>query len=307
VVTSWHGTDDERIASATVLSWCDGSRSSRLVIALSDSDPDPAARRAGVARQALAIADALGSASLRRAALERIGEGKPPTHLSLATRTLTVDGRRVHTTRREFEILAALALNRRPMTHDGLVNRIWPHVDGDRGRTCLRVLAHRLRARAGRRDIVVADRELWSLGFDVTVDFWEWQQRLRQAAAVPATPELRDQLTDAYDQLLLAVKDAPTRSEVDAELERAAQDLLRSVAAFLVEEALVAGDFGRVLAIARAVLPIDPYAEIWHESIVRAHRRTGNDRAALDHLTRYAELLQTELGVTFPRDLMTVV
>jgi DNA-binding SARP family transcriptional activator len=161
--------------------------------------------------------------------------------------------------------------------------------------------------RAGRRDIVIAERELWSLGSDVTVDFWEWRQRLRQAAAVPVTRELHNALSDAYDQLLLAVKNAPTRSEIDAELERAAQDLLRSVAAFLVEEALVAGDFGRVLAIARAVLPIDPYAEIWHESIVRAHRRTGNDRAARDHLISYAQLLQTELGVVLPQHVMTAI
>ncbi len=306
MVSSWHGTDDRRFAtasaSATVLSWCDGPQSSRLVIALSDSDPDPAARRAGMARRALAIADALGSAPLRRAALERVGEGAPPPHLSLATRTLKVDCRTVHTTRREFEILAALALNRRPLTYDGLVNRIWPHVDGERGRTCLRVFVHRLRVRAGRRDIVVSEHERLTLGPDVTVDFWEWQQLLQQAAAVPATPELHDRLTDAYQQLLIAVKDAPTRSEVDAELERAAHDLLRGVAAFLVEEALVAGDSGRVLEIARAVLPIDPYAEIWHESIVRAHRRAGNDRAALDHLVHYAQLLQTELGAAaFPR------
>ena len=311
MMSSWHPTDDERFgtasASATVLSWCDGPQSSRLVIALSDSDPDPEARRAGIARQALAIADALGSARLRRVALERTGEGAPPPHLSLATRTLTVDGRTVHTTRREFEILAVLALNRRPLTHDGLVSRIWPHVDGERGRRCLRVFVHRLRGRAGRRDIVVADRDRWTLGPDVTVDFWEWQQLLRQAGAVPSTPELRDRLTDAYHQLLIAVKDAPARSEVDAELERAAHDLLRGVAAFLVEEALLAGDSGRVLEIARAVLPIDPYAEIWHESIVRAHRRAGNDRAARDHLVHYADLLQKELGVTFPRHLLTAV
>ena len=248
MVSSWHGTDDERFASAsasaTVLSWCDGPQSSQLVIALSDSAADPAARRAGVARQALAIADALGWAPLRRAALERSGQGAAPTHVSLATRTLTVDGRAVHTTRREFEILAALALNRRPMTHDALVSRIWPRVDGERGRTCLRVFAHRLRVRAGRRDIVVAERDRWTLGSDVTVDFWEWQQRLRQAGAVSPTPELRDRLTDAYHQLLITVKDAPARSEVDAELERAAHDLLRGIAAFLVEEALLAGDSG---------------------------------------------------------------
>ncbi len=152
--------------------------------------------------------------------------------------------------------------------------------------------SHRLRVRAGRRDIVVAEHDRLTLGPDVTVDFWEWQKRLRQAGAVPPTPELRDRLTDAYHQLLITVKDAPARSEVDAELERAAHDLLRGIAAFLVEEALLAGDSGSVLAIARAVLPIDPYAEIWHDRSSARHRRTGNDRAALDHLTQYAELLR---------------
>jgi DNA-binding SARP family transcriptional activator len=272
-----------------------------------DFAPSLHGKRDAVLREALTVAGKLGQGALRDAVAQLAAGADEPIRVSLSHRALIVAGQAVQVTAREFDVLIAIALNRRPISTDALVDRIWPDVDSARSSACLRVLVHRLRTRAGRRDIVICQRGRWSLGPNVTVDLWEWEKLLHEARAMPLTIATRAKLTEAYHELLAAGTGTSSGATLAVDAEQAVADLLRKIAPILVEEALLSGDTTSVLEISRGILSIDPYAEVWHESIVKAHLRVGNNRAARGQLAEYASLLNAEFGVALPTHFESLV
>jgi DNA-binding SARP family transcriptional activator len=283
------------------------SHAAPQVYARIDFAPSLHGKRDAVLREALAVAGRVGIGALREVVTQLAAGADEPIRVSLSHRVLMVAGQPVQVTAREFDVLIAIALNRRPISTDALVDRIWPEVDSARSSACLRVLVHRLRARAGRRDIVVCQRGRWSLGPSVSVDLWEWEKLLHEARAMPLSAATRMKLTEAYHELLSANAGSSSAATLAADAEQAVSDLLRKIAPMLVEEALLRGDTTSVLEISRAILAIDPYAEVWHESIVKAHLRVGNNRAARGHLAEYASMLDAEFGLGLPKHFESLV
>jgi DNA-binding response OmpR family regulator len=73
--------------------------------------------------------------------------------LDLATRSVTVDGRRIDLSPREFELLHALASARgQPLSRKELLKRVWG-IDFEPGTNVVQVLVRRLRAKIGERRI----------------------------------------------------------------------------------------------------------------------------------------------------------
>ena len=73
--------------------------------------------------------------------------------LDLATRSVTVDGRRIDLSPREFELLHALASARgQPLSRKELLKRVWG-IDFEPGTNVVQVLIRRLRAKIGERRI----------------------------------------------------------------------------------------------------------------------------------------------------------
>jgi DNA-binding SARP family transcriptional activator len=266
-----------------------------------------ALQRTEMLQEALSVAMRLECSGLRDAILELVDVPDPALRISLSERALYRDGAPIHVTGREFDVLAAIVLRSPAITTDGLIDRVWPDFDSERGRACLRVLVHRIRARARRRDIVVCEHGRWSLGRGISVDLWDWEALVERARATRCTAPLRAKLTEAYKVLLRLSAAEGSHSALAADVEQTTNALLRKVAAVLIEDGLIRGDTASVLEIARGVLAADPYAEVWHESIVKAHVSIGNDRAARGHLREYATLLRTDLGVELPDRFVTLV
>ncbi len=264
---------------------------------------EPAANvtRELVIQEALSIAGRAGSLVLREAILRLSDQVDDGIRIGLANRTVFAGPKAISVSDREFDVLSAIALNRRGISTDAIVDRIWPDCDESKARACFRVLVHRIRARAGRHDLLLCEHGRWTLGRAVSVDLWAYERLLREARAVQLGPALRADLLAAYEELRTAGASASMRSVLADEIERGATGMLRKIAALLVEDALVRGDTTAVLEIARGVMTVDPYAEVWHESIVKAHLRTGNDRAAQSQLAEYATLLDAELGIGLPK------
>jgi hypothetical protein len=137
----------------------------------------------------------------------------------------------------------------------------------------------------------------WRLGPNVAVDIWEWETYLRRSTDAPLPDDVRNQLCVANRALAAGVPAALLRSQLCGKVETALQDMRKRCVARLIDDAFLTGDAPLALDLAREVLGIDPYCEVWHESIARAHLAMGNDTAAQLQLREYAEILRSELGV----------
>jgi len=211
----------------------------------------------------------------------------PAIEVGLTDGRVAVDGEAVHLTCREFDLLAALALERAPLATETLIDRIWPDKDNDEGRASLKVYVHRLRRAIGHGSIILGDRRQWRLSCGVSVDTWHWETALNECKASPLDDQTRTTLFAAYAALLMPRSAYVMRSALYTDLDEAFQGLLRSIGVRLVEDAIARGDASAALRIARSIMPIDPYSEVVHEAILRAHVQMKNVRAVHAQIESY--------------------
>lgn len=255
------------------------------------------------------IAERLGWAALKRviAELAPPSELQEPIRFSLLERTIATRGSRAVLSTREFQVLAAIALASRGITTDALADAIWPDMDGVHARLTLKVCVHRIRARIGRRDILVFAGGLWRTGPMVSTDLSEIVALTEGADGTRLTPVLRKRLIDVAVSLTCEVPNDVAGSSLGRQLECATNELRQRIGLRLVDDALVAGRAACALDLAFDLLRFDPYAEPLHERVVQAHLQLGNEVAAQRHLHSFARLLDEDLGVPLPARLHSLV
>jgi DNA-binding SARP family transcriptional activator len=197
---------------------------------------------------------------------------------------------------REFDVVAALALEGGPLSVSGISDRIWPDKDFEAARLSLKVTVHRLRRRLGCWEAIVSERGALTLGPAITVDLCEWRSILERVDAGPLDTAARSDLSIGFAALASAPNERFMRSPLYSELDEMCGSLHRRIGARLVEDALLRRQAPLAVRYARALLALDPYGEAWHEAIMRAHLQMDNATAARAQLESYRRILALELG-----------
>jgi hypothetical protein len=103
---------------------------------------------------------------------------------------------------RGLEIVALLALNRRPLSTDAILDAIWPDDDPFLARACFKVHVCRLRDRLGSRTALVFDGQRWRLGPGVHTDVAAWHDLVAVTRSSPMTQEQHIALEAAWEALI---------------------------------------------------------------------------------------------------------
>jgi len=216
--------------------------------------------------------------------------------LSLAEGTIrSADGQVVALSARELLILGFLVLRKGLASVDALADAVWPDVDGDRARANLKVYAFRIRARAGRPDVVVCEKGRWRLGTCVAVDLWEWERLADTGQPGLLLPSLREVLVAAHASLTVGPPPALVESECGAVFSVAFETVLAGVAECLIADAFSRHDLVRAASLARAMIALDPYEARWRHALSRVHAERHDPLGARRVMKEYDLLVQHEL------------
>jgi DNA-binding SARP family transcriptional activator len=210
--------------------------------------------------------------------------------------TIAAHGRSVALTRRQTDLLSALALHRRRlMRSDEIVETVWPEKEPYRGSMIVKVLVHRLRRLAGDYGLIDSTVAGYALGAAVSTDLDELDSlaaRLRGSIAI--TSDQAAGLRAAFARLTAA------GLRLDR-LPRPLEQRVRALAAIVGERlgayALRAGDHAEALALTDQLLSIDACDESAWEIAIRTHLAMDDRAAAIRAYRRYTSALESELGI----------
>jgi hypothetical protein len=125
---------------------------------------------------------------------------EPTTHISLVQSRITIDHASFGLTPRELDVVALLALARRPVSTEYITDHIWPEADPWNARSTLKVVVHRLCRRIGTRIVICRERS-WSLRHGTNVDLWDWADEAASALRLPANAQTLMRLWGIQEQI----------------------------------------------------------------------------------------------------------
>jgi len=221
-----------------------------------------------------------------------------------STRVCVLEGRVLNGTEplplreRELELVIALALERRPLTREALVSRLWPDVEHDEANAALRTAVYRLRKQLRDPAAVVSTAAGYRLAETIPVDLREAEQFVAGTRRLGALSDReRARLTSMLDRLSGGLPTIYARWDWFAPFERRTRDLLHDAGIALAEDDLRRGDTTAALARAETLLRADALDEPANEVAIRAHVAAGRKSEALRRYRRYRDALQREYGV----------
>jgi DNA-binding SARP family transcriptional activator len=193
-------------------------------------------------------------------------------------------------------VLAALALAHVPLTPAALAARLWGE-DAEDTAPALRTAIHRLRKQLGDPGAVLYENGAYRLSDSVTVDVHDVEAVLGGFRRLEVLTE-RERVRLREVAAMLAVEPPKLYQDWEWMQPQLARLLeLRHRAAMLLgEDALAAGSHGDAVAIADAVLRVEPLDEPVVELAVRALLAGGRRTEAVRRARRYADELSRELG-----------
>jgi len=222
--------------------------------------------------------------------------------LRLLDGTVVHDGTVVELTRREAELLAALALVERRLTSDVLSDLLWPDAVGARGRNSLKVHVSRLRARLAPALVVRFTDETYRLDDGVAVDVRLFEQAIAAAALVVTGQRLPaahcDALLRAASKLAGGFPSALAGIDWIAPFEARLGELHRDGMLLLARDAQVRGDVEALLIHTKRMLACDPCDEVACDWAVGAALATGDRIGALRIYRLHERALAEELGAS---------
>ena len=221
-----------------------------------------------------------------------------------STRVCVLEGRVLSGTEplqlreRELELVVALALERRPLTREALVSRLWPDITSDEANAALRTAIYRLRKQLRDPAAVVSTGAGYRLAETIPVDLFEAEQFVAGARRLGALNDReRGRLTALLERLSDGLPTVYARWDWFAPYEHRTRDLLHDVGIALAEDDLRRGDSGSALARAETLLRADALDEPANEIAIRAHVAAGRKSEALRRYRRYRDALHREYGV----------
>lgn len=199
---------------------------------------------------------------------------------------------------RELELLVALALERRPLTREALVHRLWPDIASDEANAALRTAVYRLRKQLRDPAAVVSTNAGYRLGDTIPVDMLEGEQFVAGARRFGTLSDReRTRLTALLELLAHGLPSVYGRWEWFARYEERVRDLLHDVGIALAEDDLRRGDTAAAIARAEMLLRADALDEPANEIAIRAHIAAGRKSEALRRFRLYRDALDREYGV----------
>ena len=229
------------------------------------------------------------------------------THIRFGDGTVVAGSRRFRLPPKELELCATICLNGRPMPLEAILEALWPESETSRARASFKVHVHRIRARCGSRETLVASAERWDLGPAVETDLGEWRRLAKRCGPIPAMEPQRTALMRAFEDILAGPAPSLARSQIGMRLDMAFLDLLEQIGGTLIDDTLARGDAARAAILARSAIAVDPYRERWHEALIRAHLQRGEVAAAHSSLSHYQTTLRSELGIPAPKAIEALV
>ncbi len=209
-----------------------------------------------------------------------------------------VTGRPVQ--RHRLALLALLALaGERGSTRDRLLGLLWPESDTERARQLLNQAVYQLRKALDEDAILSAGDEL-RLDADVLrVDVAEFERALAEGDAARAAALYRGPFLDGFFQ-----RDSV---ELEQRIERERQRLATLYAQALerlAEAAEAKGDVTGTVGAWQARAEHDPYDSRVALRLMQALEAGGNRAGALQHAIAHGRLLQEELGIAPPPEVL---
>ena len=209
-----------------------------------------------------------------------------------------VTGRAVQ--RHRLALLALLALaGERGSTRDRLLGLLWPESDAEHARQLLNQAVYQLRKALGEDALLSTGDELRLNAAVLEVDVVEFERALAQGDAARAAAIYRGPFLDGFFQ-----RDS---AELEQRIERERQHLATLYGQALermAEAAEAKRDFAGAVDAWQARAAHDPYDSRVALRLMQALEAGGNRAGALQHAVAHGRLLQDELGIAPPPELL---
>jgi DNA-binding SARP family transcriptional activator/formylglycine-generating enzyme required for sulfatase activity/predicted esterase len=211
---------------------------------------------------------------------------------------IQVTGRPVQ--RHRLALLALLALaGERGSTRDRLLGLLWPESDAEHARQLLNQAVYQLRRALGEDAILSAGDELRLNAAVLCVDVAEFERALAEGDAARAAAIYRGPFLDGFFQ-----RDGV---ELEQRIERERQRLATLYGQALermAEAAEAKRDFVGAVDAWQARAAHDPYDSRVALRLMQALEAGGNRAGALQHAVAHGRLLQDELGIAPPPEVL---
>lgn len=215
----------------------------------------------------------------------------------LSDGTVDRDGSRLNVSEGGLALLAALAVDGRPVARDVLCDRLWPEMPIEPARNALKMCVRRTRLQIGDAAAIVSADGGYTLAPSVQVDVRELE-RLRTGSARGAFEA--GELTRAR-KLFERLMHGRPRSLLERPWFETFEHWLQSTASrlgdALARTALREGDNPGARRIGEFLIKLDPFDEAPRNVSISAHLAERNRGAAISEYRQYRRVLKDELGV----------
>jgi DNA-binding SARP family transcriptional activator len=206
--------------------------------------------------------------------------------------------------RREFELLSILALKRKTMAADELLESIWPNHGGPGN--VVRVYVARVRSRFG-NDVIAREREGYRLAAPATVDLVEIEVKCRNLTIENLDDETIASLWTTFEALCNGAPSWLLQREWFLPYVPRIEDLCRRLGLLIARYRLANDDSSGALAAVAELVKLDPCDEAAREVAIRARLAKGDQIGAIREYNMYRDVLSSSLGAEPPRWLAALV
>lgn len=218
--------------------------------------------------------------------------------IELLAARITVCGRDVRVSEKEFELLALLGSAQTMLSRARIGEALWDHLDPEEWPNNLKVTLSRLRRRLGMRDVVLVTDGRYRLSPTIEVDLPRAEALLRNAAAPALEAERRESLVELTVACSSAGAVRYERYGWAHGLRTRIEAVACGASIALAKNALADGHLNEAIRFAGLAASVDPYDEAATEITIRSHIARGDADAARREYRRYAVALSRELGAT---------
>ena len=206
------------------------------------------------------------------------------------------DGKRVKMQRREFDVLAALALKRGGLSREWFADRFWPDSETPEGLGRLKVYVYRLRQKLG-DNAIVSTPQGYVLSSNVSVDLARLEDvlgsaRLSKELNAGQMSVLEEATRNALAELQSSAGTSPSLSDALPRIE----SVIREAGIVLARDSLARSDWQSAAAHARRVFHRDPSDEVSAELLIRALSTAGDKIGAARIFHEHDVAVTSEFG-----------
>lgn len=226
------------------------------------------------------------------------GDARVPLEIRLASGQVRRGESEVAVSTGGLGLLAALAVDARPVATETLCDRLWPDTPYDQAYKALKMCVHRTRTQLGDATAIETEgRGAYRLADHVAVDTRFLPRVLEGIARKQLPAHIEQRLGQIFHQLTLPRPTAFASWEWFRPTETLIQQAVHAVGLHFGTRLLGNGDLPGALAAAHELIATDPLDEAARELAIRAHIAADDRSAALSEFRRYQEVLAEELGV----------